>query len=50
MNKQEIISLAESLGFVLDNDKYDDKTYSGESNNLRYLRFVSAESGLDEKD
>lgn len=50
MNKQEIITLAESLGFVLDYDKYDDKIYPGESNSLRYLRFVSAESELDEKD
>lgn len=50
MNKQEIITLAESLGFVLDYDKYDDKVYSGESNNLRYLRFISTEPKLDEKD
>lgn len=50
MNKQEIITLAESMGFVLDHDKYDEIQYPGESNNLRYLRFVSTDKTLDEKD
>ena len=50
MSKKEIIDLAKSMGFKLDYDKYDDKEYSGDSNNLRYLRFVSKEDNLDEKD
>jgi hypothetical protein len=50
MTKQEIISLAESMNFKLDYDKYDDKEYPGDSNNMRYLRFVSKDDSLDEKD
>jgi hypothetical protein len=50
MNKNEIISLAESMNFKLDYDKYDDKEYPGDSNNMRYLRFVSKDDSLDEKD
>jgi hypothetical protein len=50
MNKKEIISLAESMNFKLDYDKYDDKEYPGDSNNMRYLRFVSKDDSLDEKD
>lgn len=50
MNKKEITSLAESMGFKLDYDKFDDKEYPGDSNNMRYLRFVSKENSLDEKD
>ena len=50
MEKQEIIELAQSLGFVLDYDKYDDIEYPGDSNNLRYLRFVSNNDELDEKE
>lgn len=49
MNKQEIIILAESMGFVLDYDKFDDKEYPGDSSNLRFLRFVSPEEDLDER-
>lgn len=49
MNKEEIISLAESMGFVLDYDKFDDKVYPGDSNNLRFLRFTSPEEDLDER-
>lgn len=48
--KEEIINLANSMGFKLDYDKYDDKEYPGDSNNLRFLRFVSKEDNLDEKD
>jgi hypothetical protein len=50
MTKQEIISLAESMNFKLDYDKYDDKEYPGDSNNMRYLRFVSKDDSLDKKD
>lgn len=50
MKKDEIIKLAESMGFKLDYDKFDDKEYPGDSNNLRYLRFVSNDDSLDEKD
>lgn len=50
MNKQEIIQLAESMGFKLDYDKFDDKEYPGDSNNLKYLRFISTDDFLDEKD
>jgi hypothetical protein len=50
MNKEEIISLAESMDFKLDYDKYEDKEYPGDSNNMRYLRFVSKDDSLDEKD
>ena len=47
MNKQEIITLAESLGFVLDLDRYES---GSESTGLKYLRFISPEPELDEKD
>ena len=50
MEKQEIIEVAKNLNFVLDYDKFDDKEYPGDSNNLRYLRFVSNDDELDEKD
>ena len=50
MEKQKIIELAQSLGFVLDYDKFDDKEYPVDSNNLRYLRFESNDKELDEKD
>lgn len=50
MDKQEIIQLAESMGFKLNYDKFDDKEYPGDSNVLRYLRFVSKDDNLDEKD
>lgn len=48
--KEEIIKLAESFGFKLDYDKFDDKDYPGDSNGMRYLRFVSNDDSLDEKD
>ena len=50
MNKEEIVTLAESMNFKLDYDKSDDKEYPGDSNNLRYLRFISNDDELDEKD
>ena len=50
MEKQEIIKLAQSLGFVLDYDKFDDKEHPVDSTNLRYLRFESNDKELDEKD
>jgi len=50
MEKEEIITLAESMNFVLDYDKFDDKEYPGDSTNLRYLRFTSNDDELDEKD
>jgi len=50
MNKKEIINLAIKMGFKLDYDKYDDKIYPGDSSNLRFLRFVSKNDDLDEKD
>lgn len=50
MNKEEIIQLAESMGFILQYDKYDDKKYPGESTDLRYLRFICPDPLLDEPD
>jgi hypothetical protein len=51
MNKQEIIAFAQTKGFKLDHDRYDDKEYSNSSNpDLRYLRFVSTDDELDEPD
>ena len=50
MNKKQIVALAESMGFKLDCDRFDNKEYPGDSNNLRYLRFVSIDDSLDEKD
>ncbi len=50
MEKEEIITLAESMNFKLDYDKFDDKEYPGDSNNLRYLRFISNDDELDEKE
>lgn len=50
MNKQEIIKLAISMNFKLNYDRYDDKGYPGSSSTLRYLRFVSKDDNLDEKD
>ena len=50
MNKQEIIKLAISMNFKLNYDRYDDKEYPGSSSTLRYLRFVSKDDNLDEKD
>jgi len=51
MNKQEIITLAQSMGFKLDYDRFDDKEYQGVANpDLKFLRFVSQDDSLDEKD
>lgn len=50
MEKNEIIEVAKNMNFVLDYDKFDDKEYPGDSNNLRYLRFISNDDELDEKD
>ena len=50
MNKKEIIDLVDSMGFKLDYDKYDEKEYPGDSINLRYMRFISKDEDLHEKD
>lgn len=50
LDKSEIVNIAESMGFKLDYDKFDEKEYPGDSNGLRYLRFVSKDDALDEKD
>ena len=50
MNKEEIIQLAEYMGFILQYDKYDDIEYPGDPSNLRYLRFVCPDPLLDEPD
>jgi len=43
MKKEEIVTLAESMNFKLDYDKSDDEV-------LPYIRFVSVDDELDEKD
>lgn len=43
MEKEEIITLAESMNFVLDYDKFDDEVFP-------YIRFVSVDDELDEPD
>jgi hypothetical protein len=50
MKKEKIISLAYSMGFLLNYDKYDNKEYPGSRSELRFLRFVSTDSSLDEPD
>lgn len=50
MTKQEIITLAESMGFILNYDKYDDKEYPGDSHGFKFLRFVHPDKELDEPD
>lgn len=51
MEKEEIITLANSMGFLLDYDKFDDKDYSGVANlDLRFLRFITDKENLDEKE
>ena len=50
MKKEQIINIAKTLDFKLDYDKFDDKEYPGDSNNLRYLRFVSIDDSLHEKE
>ncbi len=49
MNKDQIISLAESMGFKLDYDKWDNPD-KGEFSNGDWLRFVSKDDSLDEPD
>jgi hypothetical protein len=48
MKKQEIIQLAESMGFKLDYDKWNNPD-KGEFSNGDWLRFVSNNDSLDEK-
>ena len=48
MSKEDIIKLAESMGFILDYDKFDDKGYPIGSSKFRYLRFISNDKSLDE--
>ena len=39
------------MGFRLDYDRFDDKEYPGVADpSLRFMRFVSADDDLDEKD
>jgi hypothetical protein len=47
MTQKEIITLTESLGFVLDLDRYES---GSDSTGLKYLRFISSKLKLDEKD
>ena len=49
MNKEEIICLAESMGFKLDYDKWENIDNS-EFSNGEWLRFISIDDGLDERD
>lgn len=51
MKKEEIIKIAEDMDFKLDYDKSDkNKEYPGDSNKFRYIRFISKDELLDEKD
>lgn len=51
MKKEEIITLANSMGFLLDYDRFDDKDYPGVANpDLRFMRFISYSDELDERD
>ncbi len=51
MDKEKIIELAKSMNFKLDYDRYDDKEYLGVANSdLRFLRFISEDEKLDERD
>lgn len=51
MKKDEIIALANDMGFMLNYDRFDDIEYKGVANSdLRFLRFVTNKEGLDEKD
>jgi len=49
MTNNEIIELADSLGFDLDYDKSEIREDAGEFD-LRYMRFVSKDESLDEAD
>jgi len=49
MTNDEIIKLADSLGFELDYDKSEIREDASEFD-LRYMRFVSKDESLDEPD
>lgn len=49
MNKEQIIKEVLSLGFKLDYDKSDGIDHSGDVG-LKYMRFISVDDALDEKD
>lgn len=48
MNKNEIIKLANSMGFLLDYDKWNNPD-KGEFSNGNWLRFVTDKEEIDEK-
>lgn len=51
MKKKEIINLAKSIGFKLDYDKSEGLEHNGSpSYNGKWMRFVSIDDELDEKD
>lgn len=51
MKKEEIITLANDMGFLLDYDRFDDKDYPGVANpDLRFLRFITDKENLDERE
>ena len=50
MNKEQIIKEALSLGFKLDYDKSDGISPDGLQGNIKYMRFISVDDALDEKD
>lgn len=50
MDKKQIIKVALTLGFKLDYDKSDGISPAGTKGNLKYMRFVSIDDSLDEKD
>jgi len=49
LNKEQIISLAESIGFKLDYDKWDNEN-KNEFSNGEWLRFISQDESLDERE
>jgi hypothetical protein len=49
LNKEQIISLAESIGFKLDYDKWDNPD-TNEFSNGKWLRFISQDESLDERE
>jgi hypothetical protein len=49
LNKEQIISLAESIGFKLDYDKWENPDTS-EFSNREWLRFISQDESLDERE
>jgi|TARA_R110000851_G_scaffold251458_2_gene403946 hypothetical protein len=50
MSNDKIIQNALLLGFKLDYDKSDGASSNGIKGNLKYMRFVSIDASLDEKD